>query len=254
MGFRARRSTEGQTENLRVTFEKLIDGSPYLHRFKKTFDRVSYATLRGNYEEVQDLSETGPNRCLTRQAVQFVTIADQNQTTVESDRVVFSNLHSSISSGNAFCRKHLEDHTGTVSIVERNVTYSHFVDDIDELSGNGQELKNLLQNVNRSSSKFKCLISGGITKLRHPRIWNSICFHVLGSAGSDEGSKLEILFQFAQVTDVLRLKPMRYHVNISLHTEMRRMVYVKRIIKGYFSCFTLERYVVRTTHLTAALT
>ena len=59
----------------------------------------------------------------------------------------------------------LEDHEGTVSIKGRTVTNLRFADDIDGLTGEEEELANLVERLDKASTAYGIEISAEKTKL-----------------------------------------------------------------------------------------
>ena len=59
----------------------------------------------------------------------------------------------------------LEDHEGTVSIGGRTISNLHFVDDVDGLEGEEEELANLVERLDEASTAYGMEISAGKTKL-----------------------------------------------------------------------------------------
>ena len=59
----------------------------------------------------------------------------------------------------------LEDHDGTVSIGGRTVTNLRFADDIDGLAGEEEEVKNLVERLDKASTAYSMEISAEKTKL-----------------------------------------------------------------------------------------
>ena len=59
----------------------------------------------------------------------------------------------------------MEDHKGTVSIGGRAVTNLRFVDDIDDLAGDEQELENLVKSLDGAATSYGMEISAKKTKL-----------------------------------------------------------------------------------------
>ena len=59
----------------------------------------------------------------------------------------------------------LEDHEGTVSIGSRTITNLRFVDDIDGLAGDEEELSNLVECLDKASTAYGMKISAEKTKL-----------------------------------------------------------------------------------------
>ena len=101
----------------------------------------------------------------------------------------------------------LEDHEGTVSIGGRTITNLHFVDDIDGLAGEEENLENLVGRLDKASTAYGMEISVKKTKLmkRNTSGINTeikvngqkleivTSFKNLGSVITDEGSKPGIL-------------------------------------------------------------
>ena len=59
----------------------------------------------------------------------------------------------------------LEDHEGTVSIWGRTITNLRFADDIDGLAGEGEELANLVERLDKASTVYGMEINAEKTKL-----------------------------------------------------------------------------------------
>ena len=55
----------------------------------------------------------------------------------------------------------LEDHEGTVSIGGRTITNFHFVNDMDGLAGEEEELANLVECLDKASTAYGMNISAG---------------------------------------------------------------------------------------------
>ena len=72
----------------------------------------------------------------------------------------------------------LNDHEGSVSIGGRNITNLRFADDIDGLAGNARELKDLVQSLNTSCTRYGMEISAEKTKL-------------MNNNGNDTGEDIE---------------------------------------------------------------
>ena len=96
----------------------------------------------------------------------------------------------------------LEDHEGTVCIGGGTITNLRFADDIDDLSGEEEELANLVERLDRASTAYGMEISAEKTKLmtnntsginteikvNGQKIETVTSFKYLGSIISDEGS------------------------------------------------------------------
>uniref|UniRef100_A0A3Q2YQH1 Reverse transcriptase domain-containing protein n=1 Tax=Hippocampus comes TaxID=109280 RepID=A0A3Q2YQH1_HIPCM len=132
----------------------------------------------------------------------------------------------------------LEDHEGTVSIGGRTITNLRFVDDIDGLAGNEEELASLVEHLDKASSAFGMEISAEKTKLmaNNPQgitieiKINGIkldpvkTFKYLVSTISDEGSRPEILARIAQTTTMLtKLQSIWRDKNIRLRFKIHQM-------------------------------
>ena len=132
----------------------------------------------------------------------------------------------------------LDQHEGTVSIGGRTITNLRFADDIDGLAGEEQELKDLVERLDTTSTKYGMEISGEKTKTmtNNPQgIISDISannqnlepvekFKYLGAVISEEGSKPEIMTRIAQTTAALaKLKPIWRDKNITLKSKLRLM-------------------------------
>ncbi|KAI0217633.1 hypothetical protein LSAT2_030637 [Lamellibrachia satsuma] len=130
----------------------------------------------------------------------------------------------------------LENHQGIVSIGGRTITNLRFADDIDGLAGDEQELFNLVERLEKTSTSYGMEISAEKTKLmtnntqgistevkvNGQRLHTVTSFRYLGSIITDEGSKLEIFVRIAQTTAALtRLKPLRNDRNITVSSKIR---------------------------------
>ena len=129
----------------------------------------------------------------------------------------------------------LEDHEGTVSTGGRTITNICFADDIDGLAGEEEELANLVERLDKSSTAYGMEISAEKTKLmtsntsginteikvNGQKLEKVTSFKYLGSLITDEGSKPEILSRTAQTTAALtRLKPVWIDKSISLSSKI----------------------------------
>ena len=125
---------------------------------------------------------------------------------------------------------------GTVSIGSRTITNLRFADDIDGLAGDDQELVNLVERLEKTSTSYGMEISAEKTKLmtnntqyistevkvNGQRLETVKSFRYLGSIITDEGSKPEILARIAQTTAALtRLKPLCNDRNITVSSKIR---------------------------------
>ncbi|WP_419598643.1 hypothetical protein, partial [Thiolapillus sp.] len=127
---------------------------------------------------------------------------------------------------------------GTDSIGGRTITNLRFADDIDGLAGEEEELANLVERLDKTSTAYGMEISAEKTKLMKnntsginteikvngQKLETVTNFKYLGSVITDEGSKPEILCRIAQTTAALtRLKPVWTDKSISLSSKIRLM-------------------------------
>ena len=129
----------------------------------------------------------------------------------------------------------LNDHEGTVSIGGRNITNLRFADDIDGLAGREEELADLVERLDKTSTAFGMQINEEKTKLminntsgfstdNGEKLDCVNRFKYLGAIIADEGSKPEILARIAQVTATLaKLKTIWNDRNIALSSNIRLM-------------------------------
>ena len=125
----------------------------------------------------------------------------------------------------------LEDHEDTVSFGGRTITNLRFADDIDGLAVEEEEMANLAESLDKTSTAYGMEISAEKTKLmttntsgtnaeikvNGQKLETVTSFKYLGSVITDEGSKPEILTRIAQTTAALtRLKPVWNDRNIPL--------------------------------------
>ena len=133
----------------------------------------------------------------------------------------------------------LGNHQCTVSIGGRTITNLRFADDIDGLAGDEQELANLVERLEKTSTSYGMEISAEKTKLitnntqgigtevkvNGQRLETVKSFRYLGSIITDEGSKPEILARIGQTTAaaLTRLKPLWNDRNITVSSKIRLM-------------------------------
>ncbi|WP_419585556.1 hypothetical protein, partial [Thiolapillus sp.] len=132
----------------------------------------------------------------------------------------------------------LKDHEDTVSIGGRTITNLRFADDIDGLAGEEEELANLVERLDKTSTAYGMEIcaekaklmtnnTSGINteiKVNGQRLETFTSFKYLGSVITDEGSESEILSRIAQTTAGLtRLKPVWIDKSISLSSKIQLM-------------------------------
>ncbi|KAI0238708.1 GATA zinc finger domain-containing protein 1 [Lamellibrachia satsuma] len=246
-GFRAGRSTIEQIFNLRILCEKHLQHQQSLYHvfidFKKAFDKVWHAALWATMRKynigsklVRTIEHLYDN---ATSAVTFnSSIGDWFRTTVG----VRQGCLLSPTLFNIFLERimtdALENHQGTVSIGGRTITNLRFADDIDGLAGDEQELVNLVERLEKTSSSYGMEISAEKTKLmtnstqgistevkvNGQRLEAVTSFRYLGSIITDEGSKPEILARIAQTTAAqTRLKPLWNDRNITVSSKIRLM-------------------------------
>ena len=246
-GFRAGRSTTEQIFNLRIICERYLQHQQDLYHvfvdFKKAFDRVWHAALwatmnlyniNGNLIKlIQNLYNKATSAVYLNNS-----IGDWFRTTVG----VRQGCLLSPTLFNIFLERIMEDalegHEGTVSIGGRTVVNLRFADDIDGLAGKEEELVNLVERLDSTSTAYGMQISAEKTKLMTNNT-NGIStdirisdvkldcvdsFKYLGAIIADEGSKPEVLARSAQTTAALaKLKTIWNDKNIVLSSKIRLM-------------------------------
>ncbi|XP_051510309.1 zona pellucida sperm-binding protein 4-like [Myxocyprinus asiaticus] len=126
----------------------------------------------------------------------------------------------------------LEDHHGTVSIEGRTITNLRFADDIDGLAGSKEELANLVNLLDKKSTRYGMEKTKIMTNSTQPITKNILVngqkleevhqFKYLGAIISEEGSRPEILDRAALTTAVLaKLKPIWRDSKISLKSKLK---------------------------------
>ena len=133
-------------------------------------------------------------------------------------------------------RDTLEDDEGTVSIGGRTITNLYFVDDIDGLAGEEEELAKLVERLDKVSTAYSMEISAEKTKLmtnntsginteikvNEQELKTSTIFKYLDSVITDEDSKPEILSRITQTTAALtRLNSVWNDRSISLSSKIQ---------------------------------
>ena len=142
----------------------------------------------------------------------------------------------------------LNDHEGTASIGARSITNLRFADDIDGLAGREEELADLVERLDKTSTAFGMQINAEKTKLMTNNT-NGFStdirvngekldcvnrFKYLGAIIADEGSKPEILTRIAQATAALtKLKTIWNDRNIALSSKIRLM---RSLVMSIFLC------------------
>ena len=111
----------------------------------------------------------------------------------------------------------LEEHNGKVSIGGGTITNLQFADDIDALAEEEQKLEALVENLDKTCTRYKMEISVGEAKLmtnsanciqreimvKGQKLGKVTSFKYLGAIVSDAGSKPEVLSRIAQATAAL---------------------------------------------------
>ena len=112
----------------------------------------------------------------------------------------------------------LEKHDGKVSLGGRNITNLRFIDDIDALAEEEQEVEALVESLDKTCTRYKMEISAEKTKLmtnsangiqreikvKGQKLGTVTCFKYFGAVVSDNGSKPEILSRIAQPLQLLQ--------------------------------------------------
>ena len=123
----------------------------------------------------------------------------------------------------------LEEHDGKVSIGGRNITNLRFADYVDSLAEEEQGLEALVENFDKTCTRYKMKISAEKTKLmtnsansiqrerdnrKGQKLGTVRSFKYFGALVSDDSPKPEILSRFAQTTAALN--PISRDNNVSL--------------------------------------
>ncbi len=132
----------------------------------------------------------------------------------------------------------LNDHEGTVCIGGRKIINLRFADDIDGLAGREEELADLVERLDKTSTAFGIQINAEKTKLMTSNT-NGFStdirvngekldcvnrFKYMGAIIADEGSKPEILARIVQATIALaKLKTIWHYRNTALSSKIRLM-------------------------------
>ena len=245
-GFRAGRSTTEQILNLRIICERYLQHQQDLYHvfidFKKAFDRVWHAALWATMR----LYNINANlirviKQLYDKATSAVyyngSIGDWFRTTVG----VRQGCPLSPTLFNIFLERimtdALQEHEGTVSIGGRTVTNLRFADDIDGLAGREEELKSLVERIDKTSKDYGMEINAQKTKLMtnakginaeikigEVKLETVKSFKYLGSIVTDQGSKPEVIARIAQTIAALtKLRTIWNDRNITLKSKIRLM-------------------------------
>ena len=225
-GFRAGRSTTEQIFNLRILMEKSLQHQQNLYHvfidFKKAFDRVWHEALWTTMHKynisanliavIQNLYEKANSAVLYNGSTGnwFRTSVGVRQGCLLSPTLFNIFLERIMSDA-------LENYEGTVSIGGKTITNLRFADDIDGLAGTEEELTDLVNQLNKTSSAYGMEISTEKTKVMtnntdgfkaeikigSEKLDPVTNFKYLGSIITDEGSRKEILARIAQATSAL---------------------------------------------------
>ena len=157
-GFRSGKSSIEQIFNLRILCEKYLQNKQNLHvftDFKKAFDRVGHAVLWANMRK-NNIS-ANLDRTIEQlygkatSAVQMNGMGEWFKTTVG----VRQGCLLSPTLFNIFLQRIMSEHDGKVRIGGRNVTNLRFVDDIDALADEEQELEALIESLDKICPRYK---------------------------------------------------------------------------------------------------
>ena len=246
-GFRPGRSTTEQIFSLRILCERYLQHQQDLFHvfvdFKKAFDRVWHAALWSTMK----LYNINANlikviESLYSKATSAVyyngSVGEWFRTTVG----VRQGCLLSPTLFNIFLERimtdALENHEGSVSIGGRTITNLRFADDIDALAGKEDELVNLINHLDTTSTKYGMEISAEKAKLMTnnaerisldvriggQKLETAQSFKYLGSVVADEGSKQEIMSRIAQTIGALtKLTAIWKDKNIALSSKIRLM-------------------------------
>ena len=131
----------------------------------------------------------------------------------------------------------LQEHEGTISIGGRTVTNLRFADDIDGLAGREEELKSLVERLDKTSKAYGMEINAQKTKLMtnakginaeikigEVKLETVKSFKYLGAIVTDQGSKPEVIARIAQtIATLTKLRTIWNDRNITLKSKIRLM-------------------------------
>ena len=246
-GFRAGRNTMEQIFNLRIICERYLQHQQHLYHvfvdFKKAFDRVwhdaLWATLKFyNIDEKLITVIEGLYKSATSAVYHNNTIGQWFSPTVGTRQGCLL----SPTLFNIFLERimteALDEHQGSVSIGGRNITNLRFADDIDGLAGTEDELKSLMDNLQRVVKAYGMEVNADKTKImtNNPegiitdisvdgQVLETVeSFKYLGAIVSDEGSRKEILSRIAQATAMFhKLNSLWKDKNLAVKSKIRLM-------------------------------
>ncbi|KAK2154599.1 hypothetical protein NP493_2167g00018 [Ridgeia piscesae] len=173
-GFRPGRSTTEQIFNLRILCEKYLQHQQDLYHvfvdFKKAFDRVWHAALWATMRRfninanllrlIQNLYDKATSAVYLNNSIGdwFRTTIGVRQGCVLSPNLFIIFLERIMTDA-------LNDHEGTINIGGRNITNLRFADVIDSLAGREEELADLVERLDKTSTAFGMQINAEKTKL-----------------------------------------------------------------------------------------
>ena len=173
-GFRAGHSTSEHIFNLRILCEKHLQHQQSLYHvfidFKKAFDKVWHAALWAIMRKynigsklvrtIEHLYDNATSAVIFNSSIEdwFRTTVGVRQGCLLSPTLFNIFLERIVTNA-------LENHQGTVSIGGRTITNLRFADDIDGLAGDEQELVNLVERLEKTSTSYGMEISAEKTKL-----------------------------------------------------------------------------------------
>ena len=239
-GFRTGRSTTEQIFNLRILCAKYFQYQQDLYHifidFKKAFDRVWHAALWATMRHyninanlirmIQNLYDKATSPVYLNNSIGdwFRTTVGVRQGCVLSPTLFNIFLERIMTDA-------LNDNEGTVSIGGRNITNLRLADDIDGLAGREEELADLVEHLDKTSTAFSMQINAEKTKLmtnntngfstdirvNGEKLDCVNSFKYLGAIIADERSKPEILSRNTLATAALaKLKTIWNDRNIVL--------------------------------------
>ena len=246
-GFRPGRSTTEQIFSLRILCERYLQHQQDLFHvfvdFKKAFDRVWHAALWSTMK----LYNINANLIKVIESLysKATSAVYYNGSVGEWFRTTVGVRQGCLLSPTLFniileriMTDALENHEGSVSIGGRTITNLRFADDIDAFAGKEDELVNLINHLDTTSTKYGMEISAEKTKLMTnnakgisldvriggQKLETVQSFKYLGSVVTDEGSKQEIMSRIAQTIGALpKLKAIWKDKNIALSSKIRLM-------------------------------
>ena len=234
-----------QIFNIRVLCEKYLQHQQDLYHvfidFEKAFDRVWHAALWATMKHfntnanlirmIQNLYDKATSAVYLNNSIGgLVQNHRRSKTRLCALPTLFNNFLERIMTDA------LNDREGTVSIGGRNITNLRFADDIDGLAGREEELADLVERLDKTSTTFGMQINAEKTTLMTNNTngfstdirvngEKLVCvnrFKYLGAIITDEGSKHEILVRIAQATAALaKLKTICNDRNIALSSKIR---------------------------------